>query len=129
MAVITTIGTMAASVGGIQRDGEIRTEGRGFIAIVDGFRVGQAGSLEGAAHQLAEELRRKLPRQDGSWGVSVSCSEGGRGLAFGDMVGGGGGGGTPDPCVTRVLNRFNGGENNLHRALECAADFLAKCCG
>lgn len=128
MTVMTMLGTISASVDGVRREGEIREEARRFVAYVGGTRVGQAGSLEGAAHQLASELRRTLPRGEG-WGVAVNCSASGRGLAFGTLAGGGGGGGTPDPCVARVLERFNKGESNLNRALEAAVEFLVKCCG
>ena len=119
---------MAANSEGVQREGVVRREGRRFIALVEGHRVGRAGSIDGVAEQLARELRRQLPRPAQDWGVSVQC-EHGPGVAFGNLATGGGNGGPSNPCVAQVINRYSAGENNLHRALESAAQLLAKCCG
>ena len=126
----TQVGTIDANAGGRQRNGLIVREGRRFVYSIDGQTIDSAPTLAAAAHQLADALRRDLPRAAvNNWGVAVRCgTRPDLSLAIGNVAGGGGGGGAPDPCVLKVLRAFERSDRSLAAALEAAARLLADCC-
>lgn len=126
-----TVASISANADNASRDGTITREGSRYIVTLSGQRVGQDGSLEGAAHRLANLLRRELGRgSSGAWGVLARCAlRADVALAFGNMAGGGNGGtGAPNPCVGRVIAEYGRGPNEFERALQFAARLISDCC-
>lgn len=125
------VATISANSGGTSREGSIERDGSRYTVTVDGHRTSGGGSLDSAAHRLANALRGALPRnRDANWGVVARCvPRPDVSLVFGNQGGGGGGGGIPNPCVVQIINEYGRGDDNLDRALEFAARLLARCCG
>ena len=125
----TTVATEEANANGVAASGQVRRDGSRYLVVVDGQIVGAAGSLAGAAHRLAEQLRSRLPRPPRSWGLEVHCLTTPVGLVYGNRRSGGAGGGPVDGCLARAIVEYRRGEDNLERALESAARLLTNCCG
>jgi hypothetical protein len=120
-----TINNVGASVSGAVE----RADGA-LVVVINGSRVSRAHRLTEAVHELAQQLRRRLPQgRSTDWGVSVSCNSGGFSFGYGNLAGGGGGQpATFKPCVERMIARYPNVQAGLGPALEHAERALADCC-
>jgi hypothetical protein len=126
-----TVCSMTVANAGTTVSGSVDRVDGTLVVVVDGTRLSSARRLKQAIHELAQQLRRRLPRgRSPDWGVSVTCTSAGFTFGYGSLRGGGGGGSpvTFPPCVQRMISTYPQPQAGLAAALEHAERALADCC-
>jgi hypothetical protein len=126
-----TICSMTVANAGTTVSGSVERVDGGLVVVANGARLSSARRLKEAIHELAQQLRRRLPRsRSHDWGVSITCTSGGFTFGYGNLRAGGGGGSpaTFTPCVQRMISTYPQPQAGLAAALEHAERALADCC-
>jgi hypothetical protein len=126
-----TVCSMTVANAGATVSGSVERVDSTLIVVVNGTRLSRAQRLTEAIHELAQQLRRRLPHgRSPDWGVSVTCTSGGFTFGYGTLRGGGGGGSpaTFKPCVQRMISTYPEPQAGLGAAFEHAERALADCC-
>lgn len=122
--------SLEATNGGVSVAGQLERSDGALIVVVDGNRVARVQRVKEGVHELAQQVRRKLPgRAADGWGVVANCLTGGFAFGYGSLAGGGSG--APQrfaPCVQNKIRTYPEAARTLGSALAHAESALADCC-